>query len=205
MRVLDGSRCGKLLLKQMRNLWRSLKFNLWYFRQPPWDTGISPPELLRFIQSHPPGRALDLGCGTGTNVITLVNNGWEVTGVDFSRKAIQVARKKAAAANVQATFHVRDVSRLPDLTPPFDLILDIGCYHGLSSPGKRAYRHNIRRLLGYGGTYLMYGFFKDPSERGPGLLEGDIAALHECLEFVSREDGTERNMRPSAWFTFRNP
>src|SRR5689334_21905005 len=50
---------------------RRLSFNLWYFRNPPWDSGISPPELLEFIQTHPAGKAIDLGCGTGTNVITL--------------------------------------------------------------------------------------------------------------------------------------
>ncbi|HZD55845.1 MAG TPA: class I SAM-dependent methyltransferase, partial [Anaerolineales bacterium] len=67
---------------------RRIFFNLWYYREPPWDTGISPPELLAFIESHPAGQALDLGCGTGTNVITLARNGWQVTGVDFAPRAI---------------------------------------------------------------------------------------------------------------------
>ena len=57
-------------------------FNLWYFQRPPWDSGISPPELMEFIRSSQPGRALDLGCGTGTNIITLAKNGWQVTGVE---------------------------------------------------------------------------------------------------------------------------
>ena len=55
------------------NFLRRLSFLLWYFRDPPWDTNISPPELLDFINRHPPGRVLDLGCGTGTNVITLAH------------------------------------------------------------------------------------------------------------------------------------
>ena len=32
----------------------------------PWDTGVSPPELLSFIDTHTAGRAIDLGCGTGS-------------------------------------------------------------------------------------------------------------------------------------------
>jgi methylase of polypeptide subunit release factors len=65
-------------------IFRKLFFNLWYFRDPPWDTGISPPELIDFINSNPPGKALDIGCGTGTNAIRLAKEGWRVTGVDFA-------------------------------------------------------------------------------------------------------------------------
>ena len=31
---------------------RRTLFNLWYYRKPPWDTGVSPPELMQFIGSH---------------------------------------------------------------------------------------------------------------------------------------------------------
>ncbi len=36
----------------------------------PWDSGVPPPELVSVVEGPgalPPGRALDLGCGTGTN------------------------------------------------------------------------------------------------------------------------------------------
>ena len=66
-------------------MFRRIYFNLLYlFTRPPWDTGVSPPELYDFIENHEPGRAIDIGCGTGTNVITLAQAGWQVTGVDFA-------------------------------------------------------------------------------------------------------------------------
>ena len=182
---------------------RRLFFNFSYFRKPPWDTGISPPELLAYIASHPAGRALDLGCGTGTNVITLAKAGWQVIGVDFVRRAIQVARRKVRQAGVNADLRVGDVTRLDDLRGPFDLILDIGCYHGLSTPGKQAYRENICNLLAPTGNFLMYSIFRQEAGAGPGMLEEDVRAFFNDFDLVQRQDGQDRLDRRSAWFTFR--
>lgn len=183
---------------------RRLFFNLWYFLKPPWDTGISPPELISFIESQPPGRALDLGCGTGTNVITLAKHGWEVIGVDFAASAIHIARRKAQQACVQVDLRVADVTKLEAVSGPFELILDMGCFHGLSQQGKRDYISSLERLLAPGGTYLMYGFFKHREDSGPGLVITDIDRLEENFRLVDRQDGTERGIRPSAWFKFQN-
>ena len=68
------------------------KFEWRYWRgTTPWDTNITPPEVKEFIAAAPPGKALDLGCGTGTNAITLAQHGWQATGVDFAPKAIRTA------------------------------------------------------------------------------------------------------------------
>ncbi len=46
----------------------NLVFRAMYrFGIKPWDSGIPPPELKELIEgptARPPGRALDLGCGT---------------------------------------------------------------------------------------------------------------------------------------------
>ena len=84
---------------------------------------------MELIKNNPPGRALDLGCGTGTNVITLAKHGWKATGIDFVPRAIKKAKTKAREENLQIDFRVGDVTHLDDFTEPFDLILDIGCYH----------------------------------------------------------------------------
>jgi SAM-dependent methyltransferase len=182
---------------------RRLFFNLWYYREPPWDTGVSPPELMSFIESHPPGRALDLGCGTGTNVITLARNGWQATGVDFAPRAIRTARRKARDAALGVDLRVDDVTKLEDISSQFDLILDMGCFHSLSNQGKSDYVQNLDQLLAPGGTYLMYGFFKEDGESGSGLLEADLDAISEHLDLIERQDGSERGLRPSAWFKYR--
>ena len=190
------------------SLMRRLLFNLWYYRSPPWDTGVSPPELIDFMKGHSggsaPGRALDLGCGTGTNVITMAEAGWKVTGVDFATRAIGKARKKARRAGVEVELTVGDVTKEGVAKGLYDLVLDLGCFHSLTADGRGAYVRNLERLISPGGTYLLYVFVKgDKETEGRGVPESELAALSGVLELVAREDGTNRGGRPSAWLTFK--
>ncbi|MEJ2598305.1 MAG: class I SAM-dependent methyltransferase [Anaerolineales bacterium] len=179
-----------------------LFFHWMYWRKPPWDTGISPPELIAFIENHPPGRALDLGCGTGTNVITLSKAGWQAVGVDFVGKAIRKARRKAHQAGIQASFYVDDVTRLENINGRFDLILDIGCFHSLHPDNRSTYLRNLERLLAPNGTYLLYAFIKENDQEERGLGQADLQALNKHFSLLERQDGSERGLRPSAWFKY---
>lgn len=182
-------------------LLRKLKFNILYWRNPPWDTNISPPELHEFIENHPPGSALDLGCGTGTNAITLARDGWNVIGIDFIGKAITMAKHKAKKAGVNVRFIHGDVTHLNGITGSFDLILDIGCFHSINQSDRHKYIENIRKLLAPNGTYLLYAFNSDNSYTGSGVSESEILSFQEFLNLQKREEGKDRN-RKSTWFTF---
>ena len=175
-----------------------------YFRRPPWDTGISPPELLEFIQTHRPGRAIDLGCGTGTNIITLVKAGWEVTGIDFAPRAIKIARPKLNQAGIQANLLLRDVTKLQGINGPFDLAFDLGCFHGIPQDGKPKYLERLDPILAPGGFWLMYGFLKsDALQTGSGLVEADIDLISSRLTLLYRRDGVDNGAKPSAWFLYQ--
>jgi SAM-dependent methyltransferase len=187
----------------VQNLLRRFLFHYWYFGQPPWDTGVSPPELVDFLQTHKPGQAIDIGCGTGTNVIALATAGWNVTGVDFAPRAIQLARQKAGQAGVQAELLTRDATNLRGIPGPFDLAFDLGCFHSISDTGKRKYLEQLDRILAPGGFWLMYGFIKsEATQSGTGLAETDIHLILSRLVLVSRRDGFDRR-GPSAWFLFQ--
>ena len=173
--------------------------------RPPWDSGISPPELLDFIADHPVGRAIDIGCGTGTNVITLAQHGWQVTGIDFALRAIQMAKRKTRKAGIPADLSVGDATRLDGITGPFDLALDMGCFHGVAD--RDAYLSGLDRVLASGGFWLMYGFFQPPSDpSGPGLGAADLDLIQtHGLNLISRRDGVDKHERPSAWFLYQKP
>lgn len=186
------------------SLLKRLSFALAYSRRPPWDTGVVPPEVEAFLAEHPPGRALDLGCGSGTSSLALAKAGWQVTGIDFVPRAVAIARQKAAKQGLSVDFRVGDVVHLPPslFALSYDLILDIGCFHSLNTGEKVHYLHNLDRLLAPGGTWLLYAFLQSDTRRRPGVHPADleIASLHLTLR--RRQDGSDRRERPSAWFWF---
>ncbi|HSV86729.1 MAG TPA: class I SAM-dependent methyltransferase [Levilinea sp.] len=183
-----------------------LKFNLWYFRHPPWDTGISPPELLSFIATHPARQALDMGCGTGTNLITLAQAGWQATGVDFVARAVRLALKRVRQAGVseRVRVFVGDIANLEEVGGTFDLVLDIGCYHALPQEVQAKYRDSLERLLAPGGYWLLYTRCRPESARAIGISETHIRLLTEKLKLVRREDGFDRVDIPATWLTLYN-
>lgn len=66
--------------------------------------------LVATVGGLEPGRALDVGCGEGADVIWLAENGWDATGIDLSTTAIDRAQASAADRGVNASFEVADVS-----------------------------------------------------------------------------------------------
>ena len=99
----------------------------------PWDTGRPSSELQRVLSRNTiqPCRALELGCGTGTNSVWLAQQGFEVTGIDVAPLAVERAEQRAHAAGVKVHFVVADVLHLPDLDGPFAFFFDRGCYHAV--------------------------------------------------------------------------
>ena len=132
--------------------------------KPRWDTGAPQPELEQLAQGRAPGRALDLGCGTGTDVVYLAGHGWEATGIDFAPEAVAAAKKKAADAGVRAAFVHGDASRLADagVQGPFDLLLDIGCYHTIAASRRDAYVAGAAAAARPGADFYLAGIADPP-------------------------------------------
>ena len=188
----------------LKKYFRKLFFRLMYLGNPPWESGISPPELIEFIENHPPGRALDLGCGTATNVITLAQHGWQASGIDYIAKPIRIGKRKARQAEVDIDLRVGDVTDLKILGTGYDLVLDMGCYHGIPNSKRVTYRDNLAEIMNLGGTFLLYGMTPTDPNTFPGIHAPDVEGFMEVLELEHRQDGTDRQ-RISAWFKFKKP
>ncbi len=132
--------------------------------KPRWDTEVAPEPLVGLVGSLSPGRFLDLGCGTGTTAVRLAGMGWEVLGIDYVPAAVERARRRAEEAGVTAEFRLGDVTRLDGAVQErrYDLILDAGCYHGLSSAGRERYAAAVAGAATPGATFLLFGFRRVP-------------------------------------------
>jgi SAM-dependent methyltransferase len=132
-----------------------------------WQRPAPPADLVELVEGPaalPPGRALDLGCGTGTDTIYLAGHGWQVTAIDMVAKAVAVARRKAAAAGVAPRFVEGDVTRLRDLGigGGYTLLVDFGCFHTLPTDRRVGYVLGVTDAAAPAATLLLYGFARPP-------------------------------------------
>src|SRR5215510_6728110 len=142
----------------------------------PWDTGQPSSELLRILSQDTiqPCRALEIGCGTGTNCVWLAQQGFEVTGIDLAPLAVERADKRADAAGVKVRFVVGDVLHLPELDGPFGFFFDRGCYHAVRRNAPEQYAPAVARHLASGGRGLILaGNAREPHDPGPPVVTED--------------------------------
>lgn len=139
----------------------------------PWDTGQPSSELQRVITGNtiPPCRALEIGCGTGTNSVWLAEQGFEVIGVDVAPLAVEQAKKRASAAGANVRFMVADVFNLLDLDGPFAFFFDRGCYHAVRREAPTLYAPAVaKQLTPRGRGLILAGNAREPHEPGPPVV-----------------------------------
>ena len=148
----------------------------------PWDRGVIPRELVALVEGQnalAPAKAIDIGCGTGTQAIYLARHGWRVTAVDIVDRVLHAARRKARAAGVSVEWKRRDVARLGDVAgqETFALLFDQGCFHGLPDEVRDGYAEGASSIAADGAHFLLAAFA--PSRRGPlprGMGRDEIEA-----------------------------
>ena len=166
--------------------------------QPRWDDGNVPPQVARLAaRAGESGRAIDLGCGTGTHSIYLAGKGCRVVGVDTSPTALQKARLKAARAGLKPEFILHDATRLDFLPGPFDIALDVGCLHGLGAADRRRYAHELTRLMRPGGTFLIWG---GDRAAGFGLASGEVQNLFVPAFKLEQVEPSQIHGRQAKWY-----
>ena len=120
---------------------------------------------------------LDLGCGTGENIIPLLERGAHVIGIDISPDLIAIARKRLQDANLEATLAAGDAhaTGLPDES--VDAIFSMALIHHLDI---KLARQEMWRILRKGGVIIL----KEPIRFSKGY-----ARLRSLLPL--REDVSE--------------
>lgn len=148
------------------------------------------------------GRLLELGCGAGNMAVWLAGKGYTVWGVDHSVAAIAWANERKAAAGVNVTFVVGDVTNLREFADGFfDIVFDARCLHWLAGTHRARAFSEAHRVLRPGGFFLMSsqcgelktdqwkadGFSYDPNRRVLVDRQGRVAAYIRSPESIVAE------------------
>lgn len=100
-------------------------------------------------------RLLDFGCGPGIYAEKFTQAGYEVTGVDFSRRSIQYAIESAKKNNMDICYLCHDYLQM-DLGKTYDFATMIYCDYGaLSTSDRKILMNTAYHHLRPGGKFLL--------------------------------------------------
>lgn len=121
----------------------------------PWHREEPDPFVVNVLKKRgKPGRALDIGCGTGAFSVYLAKQGYDVTGLDMFPRALEMGKNHAQRENVSVNWVEADLFTWKP-QQKFDLILDSGCLHALVGGNLQKYRDQLQSWLAPGGDYVL--------------------------------------------------
>lgn len=178
----------------------------WMYRYwAPWDKVGLRQDLVALLDSDRVDpdrfpRVIDLGCGTGANVVHLADLGYEAWGVDFSEVALRKAGERASAAGVDARFVVGDLTAdsIEGVQGPFDLILDFGTLDDLRGEKRESMARTVTRLSRPGSLFLEYCFYGVTEELPRLSFKGTSKLSHIAPGELEELFGAEWDVEPFA-------
>lgn len=159
-----------------------------------------------------PGRALDLGCGDGKNLVWLESHGWTVDGVDVSPSAVSAAHRRVGRVlpGLRGSITRLNAARMTVAEASYDLVIAYGLYHCLDDCSLNLVHENGCRALRPGGLFVMAVIDDaipipvDHGTRGLHLRPWtQLLRLFKDLESLRHQTGMihERHGRVVGWHT----
>jgi SAM-dependent methyltransferase len=112
------------------------------------------------VERCPPGRGLDVGCGTGVLASRLAEAGYAMTGIDPSPGMLEILRSRAPGVEAVEG----SGTALPFDDGAFDLVLSVATFHHIADPGEvRRTLSEMVRVARPGGRILVW----DHNPRNP--------------------------------------
>ncbi len=141
-------------------------YDLFYKYWAPWDAVGVREDLKALLASgrvdpSQHRRSVDLGCGSGANVVYLAAQGFDSYGIDFSPVGLAKAHERADEAAVDCTFVQGDLTAdsIDGLDGAFDFLIDFGTLDDLRGLNRRAMVATIDRLSRLGSVFLEWCFY----------------------------------------------
>jgi len=115
--------------------------------------------LVKELASVPPGRVLDVGCGTGELANRLARRGWQVIGLDLCGPMLHRARFKLNGYAGSVRLTVADSEHVPFADAAFDVVTCANSFHHY--PHQEAVIRELRRVLKPGGELFLLDGWPD--------------------------------------------
>ncbi len=132
----------------------------------PWNFEAPPDILTKLVEGGElkPCKTIDFGCGTGHYSIYLASVGFDVTGIDISPTAINIAKENAKKKGVKCNFLVGNVLNcIDEVKSTFDFAYDWELLHHIFPEQRRKYVKNVYDLLNPKAKYLSVCFSEEDS------------------------------------------
>ena len=153
------------------------------YREHGWSS-VPDENLVELVTGLTPGRAIDLGCGTGRNSLRLARIGWEVTGVDASSVGLEMAAERAAIEGVTLHLVRADLLDFEPESCSFELVVVANIH--LMPEQRDLFFARAAAAVTPGGHLFIVGHHVDAfGKSGPPTLE----RLFEESLFQGRFDG----------------
>jgi SAM-dependent methyltransferase len=165
-----------------------------YAERPAVWSGRPNPQLVAEAAGLVAGRALDIGSGEGADAIWLAEQGWSVTGLDFSRVALDRAASHAAAAGPavagRTTWRQADLrgwSAADGDRAAYDLVTSQ--FFHLPDRGLQALVPRLAEAVAPGGTLLVVGHH--PGDLATGHRWGAADMMYAAADLAPLLDPAE--------------
>jgi demethylmenaquinone methyltransferase/2-methoxy-6-polyprenyl-1,4-benzoquinol methylase len=141
---------------------------------------------------------LDVGCGTGTNLMLYHEAGCNVFGVDLSPAMVEVAQKKLGD---RAEIRLGDASKMPYSDDSFDLVTGFFILHEMPSQIRPAVISEMVRVVKHDGRILLIDYHLGPIRFPKGWMYKAIILFFEIMagreHFRNYRDFLSRNCLPN--------
>lgn len=125
-------------------------------------------------------KILEVGCGAGNNLWFASREGFDVTGIDISKSAIDYAKKRFEDENLTGNFLVSGFEKLPFDNEEFDIIIDRAALSCISFSECRLAINEINRVLKVDGKFFFNPFSDNHSSCVSGRYKSD--GVTTCIE-----------------------
>lgn len=123
--------------------------------------------LIRFIANNfykkdrKSTTILEVGCGPGANIWYLSREHFDAYGIDGSKTAIDLAKRRLQSEKLNANLIVGDIISLPYEAGLFDGIIDVECIYTNNRQNSETTLKGIQRVLKNDGLFYSRTFAED--------------------------------------------